>query len=764
MKKEDFVVGKRQLKTDNIISDLVIVGGGLAGTCCAITAARHGIKVTLVQDRPVLGGNGSSEVRLWILGATSHMGNNNRWAREGGVVDEILVENLYRNPEGNPLILDTILIEKVSLEPNIRLLLNTAAYDLNKKEDDQIESVFAFCSQNSTTYHLKAPFFVDASGDGILGFLAGAAFRIGAESKDEFDEGFAPDQTYGELLGHSLYFYSKDTGKPVRFVPPAYANTEISKLPRFRSFNLKEHGCSLWWVEYGGRKDTIHDSEEIKWELWRVIYGIWNHIKNSGEYPDSGNLTLEWVGTIPGKRESRRFEGDYMLTQKDVVEQRQHPDAVSFGGWALDLHPADGVFGSKPGCTQWHSKGVYQIPYRTMYSKNIKNLFLGGRIISATHVAFGSSRVMATCAHNTQAVAVAATICVQNNLLPSELTDPKWMELLQQTLIKSGQYIPHHALKDREDLVLKAAIKVSSEFQIESLPFDGHWQKLEFSMAQMIPILGGKIPSIQIKVKSGKNTVLNVSLRASQKPENFTPEVALEEQDINISSGESFYEVTFSSEIEDSQYVFLTLHANDDLQVLCSNARVTGLLTVFNKFNKSVATSSKQEPPIGIGIDAFEFWVPERRPLGQNLAFKLSEPIPVFAKENLRNGVFRPTNLPNAWVAEITDNNPTVQLTWSEEQEISNINLYFDTDFDHPMESTLMGHPESEIPFCVKSFQIKDDSGTVIHYEDNNHQSIQKVTLQVPIRTKYLVFEFKKRVGSVPVSLFGITCHNFPNN
>jgi hypothetical protein len=756
---EDFVVGKRNLKTEKIASDLVIVGGGLAGTCCAITAARHGVKVTLVQDRPVLGGNGSSEVRLWILGATSHMGNNNRWAREGGVVDEILVENLYRNPEGNPLILDTILIEKVSLEPNIRLLLNTAVYDLNKKESDQIESVLAFCSQNSTTYCLEAPLFVDASGDGILGFLAGAAFRVGAESKEEFDEGFAPDQTYGELLGHSLYFYSKDTGKPVRFIPPSYANTEISKLPRFRSFNLKEHGCSLWWVEYGGRKDTIHDSEEIKWELWRVVYGIWNHIKNSGEYPDTANLTLEWVGTIPGKRESRRFEGDYMLTQKDVVEQREHPDAVSFGGWALDLHPADGIYGDKPGCTQWHSKGVYQIPYRTMYSKNIKNLFLGGRLISATHVAFGSSRVMATCAHNTQAVAVAASICIQHNLLPSDLTDAKWMGLLQQTLIKSGQYIPNHSLSDPENLVQKASIKVSSEFQLGSLPMDGYWQKLEFSMAQMIPVLGGKIPSIQIKVKAGKNSVLNVSLRTGQKPGNFTPEVVLEDHEINISVGVSFCDLSFLSEIKNPQYVFVTLHANDDLLVLSSETRVTGLLTVFNKFNKSVATSSKQEPPNGIGIDAFEFWVPERRPLGQNLAFKLSEPIPVFGKENLGNGIFRPTNQPNAWVAAIADDNPTVQLTWSEEQEISNVNLYFDTDFDHPMESTLMGHPESEIPFCAKSFLIKDDSGKVIFHKKDNHQSIQEVRFPSPISTKKLTFEFEKRVESVPLSVFGISCY-----
>ncbi len=143
-------VDQRQLKTETIASDLVVVGGGMAGTCCAITAARLGLRVTLVQDRPVLGGNASSEVRLWILGATAHMGNNNRWAREGGVIDEILVENTYRNPEGNPLIFDTILLEKVVEEPNIHLLLNTAVLEISKQTSSRIESVTAFCSQNST--------------------------------------------------------------------------------------------------------------------------------------------------------------------------------------------------------------------------------------------------------------------------------------------------------------------------------------------------------------------------------------------------------------------------------------------------------------------------------------------------------------------------------------------------------------------------------------------------------------------------------------
>ncbi len=170
---------QRSLKTERIDSDLVIVGGGLAGTACAITAARAGLKVTLIQDRPVLGGNGSSEVRLWMLGATAHMGNNNRWAREGGVVGEILVENLYRNPEGNPLIVDTILLEKAISEPNIRLLLNTAAFEVTKRDADTIELVRAFCSQNSTQYLVYAPLFCDASGDGVVGFLSGAAFPYG---------------------------------------------------------------------------------------------------------------------------------------------------------------------------------------------------------------------------------------------------------------------------------------------------------------------------------------------------------------------------------------------------------------------------------------------------------------------------------------------------------------------------------------------------------------------------------------------------------
>jgi hypothetical protein len=305
--RREGAVQQRSFVARNLDVDLCVCGGGLSGTITAIAAARNGVSVVLLQDRPVLGGNGSSEVRLWILGATSHMFNNNRYSREGGLVDEILLENLHRNPEGNPLILDTILLEKVREEPNIQLFLNTALVGCDK-EGDRISKVQAFSSQCSLMFSIKAELFADCTGDGVLSFLAGAPFRVGAEQQDEFGEKFAPSAEYGHLLGHSIYFYSKDAGRPVKFEAPSYALKNVeARIPRFRSFTTKEMGCSLWWIEHGGRLDTVHDTEEIKWELWSVVYGVWDYFKNSGRFPEAENLTLEWVGTIPGKRESRRF-------------------------------------------------------------------------------------------------------------------------------------------------------------------------------------------------------------------------------------------------------------------------------------------------------------------------------------------------------------------------------------------------------------------------------------------------------------------------
>lgn len=776
---------KRSHRTIRHACDLAVIGGGLSGVCCAITAAREGVKVTLVQDRPVLGGNASSEVRLWILGATSHMGNNNRWAREGGVIDEILVENMHRNPEGNPLVLDTILLEWVVRESNITLLLNTAVHDLEKAGDDTIRGVRAFCSQNSTCYEIQAPLFCDASGDGVVGFLAGAAFRMGAEGRAEFGELFAPEEPSPDLLGHTIYFHSKDTGRPVRFTPPAFALSDITKIPRWRDFKAGESGCRLWWIEWGGKLDTIHDSEAIKWELWKVAYGVWDHIKNSGQFPEAETLTLEWVGTIPGKRESRRFEGDVILNQRDIVEQRLHDDAVSFGGWAIDVHPPEGVFSPQPGCAQWHSKGIYQIPWRCMYSRNIRNLFLAGRIISASHVAFASTRVMATCAHGAQAVGIAAAICLRDGTAPRDLREAPLMRELQQRLLRAGQIIPGLPHEDPADLAREADLCATSELRLGSLPPCGETQPLTSSHAMMLPLDAGAMPEIGFLVDVAAATTLRAELRASSKPENHTPDVLWDSLDIPLAAGvKQTLPLRFRASIDKPRYVFVCLIRNDDVAVHLSDKRLTGVLALCHNANKAVAKSATQTPPPGIGIDTFEFWTPKRRPGGKNLAMRADPPIHSFGVSQLTNGIGRPSSRCNAWVADFAHEQPVVRLVWPDPRTIGVIEIEFDNDYDHPMESVLMGHPEREMPFCVRHLKViaraREDApqapqaasstanltaeataraSKVVAEIHGNHQSRRVIRLETPVTTDCLELHVLAPSLDVPAALFAVRCY-----
>ncbi len=743
---------RRESKTERLAADLVVAGGGLAGTCCAITAARAGARVVLIQDRPVLGGNASSEVRLWVLGATAHGYNNNRWAREGGVVDEVLTENLWRNPEGNPVIFDTILLELASREPALTLLLNTVVHDLEKDGPDAIKAVRAFCSQNGTAYAVTAPLFCDATGDGTVGFLAGAAFRMGAESASEFGERFAPPKEYGELLGHSLYFYSRDTGRPVRFVPPGFALADITQIPRWRQFNTRDIGCRLWWIEWGGRLDTVHDTERIKWELWRVVYGVWHHIKNSGKFPDAANLTLEWVGQIPGKRESRRFEGPSMLTQGDLIERRRHDDAVAFGGWSIDLHPAEGVYSDRPPCDQWHAKGLYGIPYRCLFSRNIRNLFLGGRLISASHVAFGSTRVMATCAHAGQAAGIAAARCARDGLLPADLLAPERLIAFRRELLRTGQHVPGFALEDPDDLARTARIEASSRFVLGELPADGRWLKLDREWAQLVPVAAGPVPRATYHVRALKAAALRLRVRRPSRPDEHCPDEVLHERTIALAAGkEADVSVEPAARIETPCYLFYGLAGGAEVEVRTTERRVTGLLAVRHH--------NDQTPESDIGVEAFEFWAPIRRPGGRNLAVRLDPPADVFGPANVVNGVDRPTSGPNAWVAAPDDPAPKLTLTWEQPQAIRRIELFFDPDYDHPLESVLMGHPERVVPFMVKRWRVTDGAGRILAERDDWHQARAEVVLDSPAVTDRLVVELLESWGPAPKALFAVRAY-----
>lgn len=742
----------RNLTTIPIHVDLAIVGGGVAGTCCAITAARAGLRVVLIQDRPVLGGNASSEVRLWLLGATTHMGSNNRWAREGGVVNELMMENLWRNPEGNPLIFDTVLLEKVYEEKNITLLLNTSCFSVTKEKADRIASVSAYCSQNETLYEVSAPLFCDASGDGVLGFLSGAAFRMGAEPRDEFGEEFAPTGEFGHLLGHSIYFYSKDTGRPVKYIPPSFALTDIEgAIPRYRTFNTKEHGCRLWWLEWGGRLDTIHESETIKWELWRVVYGVWNYIKNSGNFPDAENLTLEWVGHIPGKRESRRFEGDHILTQQDVVERRHHPDGVAFGGWSIDLHPADGVYAKIAGSHHLFSKGIYQIPYRCYYSRNIENLFLAGRIISASHVAFGSTRVMCTTAHGGQSVAHAAAICSEQGVLPRDVLSPERMKELHRRLGRNGHHIPGICVSDPDDLALTASVTASSTLRLGDLPSGGPLCPLGRDILQMIPLAAGKVPSFTVWLDSDHDVSLDIELLTTSDCWHHTPDVVLGTRSVGVSAGlDQKIVLAFDAQLATPGYVFLRFAKSQGVALHTSPLRITGLLRLGFA---NIHTASH------VGGEDFVLYGPERRPGGHNLVMKVDPPLEIFGSENILNGWQRPTSAPNAWVASPDDPAPALHLSWNVPQTLSEVILFFDGDYDHAMESVLMGHPERAVVFCVKGYELLDDSGRVLARVEENHQSVVRHRLAEPVTTAKLTVRILETWGS-PAAIFEVRCYS----
>lgn len=757
MIREDFNQDKRILKTLTLITDLVVVGGGLSGVCAAIAAARAGIKVVLIQDRPVLGGNASSEVRLWVLGATSHMGNNNRWSREGGVIDEILLENLYKNKEGNPVFFDAIILDKVQQESNIKLLLNTSVYEIIKSEKNRISAVLAFNSQNSIRYEIAGTLFCDASGDGIVAYQAGAAYRMGAEEKIEYDEKFAPDSNeYGELLGHSIFFYTKNVDKPLKYVAPSYALKDIKKIPRFGNINSDQHGCKFWWLEYGGRLDTIHDTENIKWELWSIVYGVWDYIKNSGKFPEADNLTLEWVGTIPGKRESRRFVGLYTLVQQDIIEQRHHDDAVLFGGWAIDLHPADGVYSEKAGCTQYHSKGVYEIPYRCFVSKDIENLFFAGRNISASHVAHGSSRVMATSAFGGQAVGIAAAQCIRKGLKPKDLIETKEIKELQQQLNIMGQSIPNTRIENQSNLLASATISTSSELVLDRIRVADIWINLDYSVAQMLPLKKEQCYSFEVQLDATEQTILDVELRYSSKINNYTPDVVADKLSIELVEGKQSVKLFFDKCLPNDQYGFVTFLKNDKVKIEMSEDRFPGIVSVFNKFNYAVNNYGVQTAPPNSGIESFEFWCPDRRPQGHNIAMKIVPALKTFGKENLLNGLIRPTNRPNVWASALSDKETGINLLWDSEIEINSITLYFDTDYDHALESVQMGHSENIIPFCVQNYRIKDQIGNIIYERIGNYQTINFIKLKEKIKTSSITIELDNPQTNIPASIYYI--------
>ena len=744
---------ERHFPQQRLQAELLIVGGGLAGVCAALAAARDGLDVVLIQDRPVLGGNASSEVRLWANGATSHMGNNNRWAREGGIMGEIMEENLWRNKEGNPVLFDMVLLDIVQAQPGVTLLLNTVVTDI-EKSGRRLLSVQAFNAINQTRYRVSATQFIDASGDGVLGYLAGAAHRVGAESVEEFGEKMAPGENFGHKLGHSIYFYTKRTAQPVRFVAPSFALKEITAIPRYKRLSSELNGCDLWWLEWGGRLDTVHESETIKWELWKIVWGVWDYIKNSGEFPDADNLTIEWVGLIPGKRESQRFLGETMLCQQDIIEQRDHYDAVAYGGWSIDLHPADGVYSEHDGCRQFHSKGTYTIPFRALYSQSLDNLLLTGRLISATHVAFGSARVMCTCGVLGEVVGRAAALCQQQQITPAELAQPERVGQLQQHLLRQGAFIPRHPLANP---ARQAHVTVSSTLELRALPADADWQPLQSRCALLLPLKAGeRLPAISVQLRAANAQKLQVSLLTSANPANTCGDCQLSTQSITVTE-QGTYRLSFDYRADCDRYLFIAFEENAAIEVALTSQRLPGVMMVFNSLNPRVAKRTRQINDGDYGVDEFDFWLPRRAPQQILLAFALETPLQLWHGDYLLNGKLRPEQHTNCWVPAQDDTHPNVSWHWNEPQQAKHITLLFDNDFDHAMETVQMGHALAVTPHCTTHYRVWLDEMLLADVTENHHSLCHHLVPE-GVSFSQIRLELLASAGALP-ALYGLHLH-----
>ncbi|MFC3770318.1 FAD-dependent oxidoreductase [Paenibacillus sp. GCM10012303] len=711
------------MKKETIRTDITVIGGGLAGVCAAVAAARQGRTVALVQNRPVLGGNASSEVRVWVSGASAT--GTNRFARETGIMGEMFVENQFRNPDGNPYYWDLVVLETVKAEPNIQLFLNTDVHEVEAtgpEGDRRITSVTGWMMGSERRIRFESSLYADCTGDGLIGFLAGATYRIGREAADVYGESWAPQAADDITLGSTLLFYTKDLGHPVKYVPPSFA-IDITKttITERRIIRSGDSGCYYWWIEWGGEVDTVHENERIRDELWSAIYGIWDYIKHSGKF-DADNLTLEWVGSIPGKREYRRFIGDYVLNQNDVLRQEPFDDRVAFGGWSIDLHPPQGMYAVESGSKHMYADGIYHIPYRSLYSVNVSNMLMAGRNISASHVAFGTTRVMATCAIMGEAAGTAAALCAEKGVTPREL-HADHLEELQQTLLRQDASVIGLVNRDPLDHARRAAAAASSERTELSIDKAEDTLPLEADAGLLFPVHPA-MERIGLLADVSEETVLEVELWDTGRAENYVPHSRIAKADIRVKAGaEQWVEAELPWHPSEPCNAFVIVRANDAVTLRLSNQPVTGVLSFVRGKQPVVDPRLEERQPAQPVVE----W--SMRKLARNpICFRLSGVTAAYAAGRAIDGCARPYGGPHMWVSQpMTEGREEwLELSWPDPVSVSEVQLIWNDDVnEYLINLHYIRTPFEVMPELAADYRVEaqvDGEWTVLHRETDNRK------------------------------------------
>lgn len=753
--------------------DIVVCGGGLAGLCAAIAAARRGVKTCLVQDRPVLGGNSSSEVRVTPHGAAAFHG----YARETGIISELLIEERAANHEEifengwTNSVWDLTQYDLVQRTDNLTLHLNTNVLSVSV-EGREIHAVHCRVGNAEIDLTLKAKIFIDCTGDGIVASEAGCEWRMGSEGKGEFDEPHAPASANADVMGNSIHFKARDMGRPTPFKLPDWAiHHEDGRFFYDQGRLPKEIRGGYWWIEIGVPYDTIHDAETIRHELTRHTLGVWDWIKNKDPKTMklAENFALDWIGQVPGKRESRRIMGRYLMTEWDAIRCTVHDDEIAFGGWFIDLHTPGGLLAatSEPSSAEGYTEtseyaarsyaGPYGIPMRMLIAKDLDNLMMAGRNVSATHCALATVRVMATTALMGQAAGLAAAMAIEHKTSVPDISASHY-KAVQQQLLRDGCFLPNARNEDPYDKAPLAKVIASSEAVFAGLAPEsvGAHRGMSFWRDQAVPLrqellhrrgqwvgLGGEpIRSVRFCLSnhSGSDQVAGVRVINVLHIWDYRilDEMELATGEINVPPGEQQWiewKIPAGTTLPPTGYIRVDLLQNPHLVWHVAGAVEPGHISAFQMAPATMRRYSS----------------------GVTLALKVDPPQHCFSAKNVVSGKTRPHDQTHLWRSDPQQQLPQwIELRWSQPQIVREVQLTFP---GHLLREYHAYAPQYRDSQCACDYAVLAEvfgEWGIIHTVGGNYQRMRRHTLTQPVTTSALRVVISSTHGDPSAAIYEI--------
>jgi hypothetical protein len=581
--------------------------------------------------------------------------------------------------------------------------------------------------------------------------LAGAVFRKGVEARSEFNEDMCPEKPTLHTMGMSIQMQARNAGQPMPFVKPTWVDMDLDEedfgpyRPVCQDFFPDTGG--FWWLELGGDRDVIHEAMAIKDDLQRVTLAVWDYLKNRSPLADRlTTYELEWMGAVPGKRESRRFEGDHILTMLDIDHQASFEDAVAYGGWGFDHHPPRGFHDKVNPSTHRYLRGPHNVPLRSLYSRNVLNLYVAGRNISATHYALSSTRVMLTCAQLGEAVGTAAVHSVRTGRDPSALTTGESIRAIQKDLLRADHHI--HALTSRfvDDIAPSATVTASSTFtSAQSLPSWGTDRLSDDRMLQL-PLITPRLDRIRLRIDADASTVLHYSLFQGPSNGSTYPDEEIMQGTCAVTRGkDQWIELPCACPITQSGWHFLVLKKNPAVAVHMTETP-PGLRWYYrrphdpirpNLFSQWTARTLDIGMDRAVEADGARISAPRwndhamqfqdfSRFLHYGYAVQTVPAQLVYEPSAVVNPHSRPTSVPNLWVSAPTrfSQPEWLDLTWEHPQWMTSIQILFDSSLHFHFWQSWQGYPVRAIPSVVKAYRIvaRNPDGhehTVIEVRDN---------------------------------------------